>query len=143
MRILWPPRTTKDKTPSSLRITDIDIEPNTKKRGFLSLPAELRINVYRFISPIDMEFSYLNFQGLYLSCKTIRHEMDVECSKHFKKELDRIPAYRRVTLVKAEYHNGAQHMPSANTFPQLNNIKLNIYVDVAAYELHTLPASLY
>ncbi|PVH99290.1 hypothetical protein DM02DRAFT_629515 [Periconia macrospinosa] len=53
---------------------------------FLSLPAEIRLKIYPLCAnPLDRPFS--EYKGLYLSCRQIYWEMDVECTKIWKTHL--------------------------------------------------------
>jgi hypothetical protein len=55
--------------------------------GMLSLPAELRVEIYTLIGPTNLSFTYTEYKGLYLSCKIVHYEMDAECSKSFQGEI--------------------------------------------------------
>lgn len=91
--------------------------PDTITLAFLSLPAELRLEIYSYmaISHVDTLESYA---GLYLSSKAILEEMKVECARLLKAHLEDIastwPAETGLTL------------DWAGTIPTTSHVTLNV-----------------
>ncbi|KAF2826962.1 hypothetical protein CC86DRAFT_291335, partial [Ophiobolus disseminans] len=102
----------------------------TATLGFLNLPAELRLQIYRHISPTNLSFSCNDYQGFYTSCKTIKHEMDVECSRPIRGELQKLRQDDRIFLLDEGYFNGTRYAYNPTKFWHLNDVRLNIYVDL-------------
>jgi len=94
--------------------------------GMLTLPAELRVEIYKLIGPTTIDFTYTKYSGLYLSCKTIHREMDVECAKRFHDEIHRIRQQPHVFILEPSFLDGHRYLSTPNTFAHLSNIKVEV-----------------
>ncbi|KAF2652626.1 hypothetical protein K491DRAFT_681196 [Lophiostoma macrostomum CBS 122681] len=66
--------------------------PNLKngRMGFLSLPPEIRVIIYTLIADIvPYEERLSEYDGLRLSCRLVKHEMDSECIREFSKGFEK------------------------------------------------------
>jgi hypothetical protein len=97
--------------------------------GFLSLPFEMRINIYKYISPLNSDFSYTNYQGLYLSCKAVQQEMDTECPKAFQATLQHLPKPAYVSNLEVRYFDGLRYVRTPGNFSHLSNLRIDAHLD--------------
>ncbi|KAH3959854.1 hypothetical protein HBI70_134470 [Parastagonospora nodorum] len=104
-----------------------------ESRGFLDLPPELRLKVYRHISPTHSGFDYDDWRGLYSSCRLVKYEMDNECSKLIQIALRDVLSHECVFAIEAIFFNGTGYIHKPTKFPHLKIIHVTLHFDVDAY----------
>jgi hypothetical protein len=96
--------------------------------SFLHLPAEIRCIVYSYTVCPDTT-PLTDFNGFYSSCRQIKHETDVECTKYLRPYLQK-----------------AHHPPAYNAFrfniPETFMAMRNVHISIAT-DLEQLPISWY
>jgi hypothetical protein len=117
-------------TPHSLKIRTFNKTDRMNTTfGFLSLPFEMRINIYKYISPVNSDFSYTNYQGLYLSRKAVQQEMDTECPKAFQATLQHLPKPAYVSNLEVRYFDGIRYVRTPENFSHLSNLRVDVHLD--------------
>ena len=103
-------------------------------KGFLKLPVELRLKVYEHITSKVPYTDYLNeYDGLRLSCRLVKREIDHECASHFSKYFAELPGSATIRIFPLRtFHIGAlQHLTVQLTM-------LYPVVQQIWYEIHKL-----
>jgi len=66
--------------------------------AFLALPAEVRINIYNHISPVNTSFA--SYSGLLQTCHLIRKEWKYEAKKHISKEYTQLQTFLAIHNIR-------------------------------------------
>jgi hypothetical protein len=102
---------------------------------FLDLPAELRIKIYEYMSPVISGFRASHYAGIYLSCQQIRKEINVECKKPFMKALDHLQtalqAHYTVFWPETTISGAVTNEQPSNPFPCLDKLKTHLGMDIS------------
>jgi hypothetical protein len=101
--------------------------------GLLSLPPELRCEIYQYISPTLPGFDYNDWRGVYASCHLIKHEMDIECSKPLMNALRTLLSQHSVFAIEAAFFNSSIYLHAPTKFSHLKNIRMTLHIDVERY----------
>ncbi|KAF2790419.1 hypothetical protein K505DRAFT_340451 [Melanomma pulvis-pyrius CBS 109.77] len=95
-------------------MTNADPEKNSPLT-FLGLCLELRLEVYSHMTPAVKDFQHADYQGLYLSCKQIKAEMDDECVKPIKQIIAK--------LKTSQYY--PVHVSIPSVYSQIKNVTIS------------------
>jgi hypothetical protein len=101
--------------------------------GFLQLSPELRLEVYRHICPTITGFSHDDWSGLYYSCHTVQHEMNVECSKPLLAALNSLKKHECIFTVEVSFLDSSRHIHAPTTFTHLKNIHVHVHIDLERF----------
>lgn len=96
------------------KMTKADRKKNSPL-SFLDLYLELRLEVYSYMTPAVKDFEHADYQGLYLSCKQIKAEMDDECVKPMKKIMAELKTSQGCPI----------HVSIPSTYSQIKNITIS------------------